>query len=237
MNPVLEKLLVLQDRDKRLLDLKTALERVPLERAELERKGESATKGVEDAKVAMRHGEAERKKLEVEASSKQAQIQKYRTQLLEIKNNDQFHALQHEIAAAEQDIRRIEDRELEFMEQVERLQADVKAAEGRQKESSGQVAAQRKDLDAREAAMKAEIDTLSKDRSSLAAGIDEDSLSRYERIFKHRHGHALVAIAHGMCTGCHLKLTTQTIHDAMREDVLVTCTNCGRLLFHQRGAA
>lgn len=235
MSPALEKLLVLQDRDKRLLDLRTALDRIPFERADIERRGEASAKSVEEAKNAMRHCEAERKKLEVEAASKQAQIQKYKGQLLEIKNNDQFHALQHEIAAAEQDIRGIEDREIEFMEQVEKLQQEVRSAEGRQKESLGQIGAQKRDLETREASMKGEIGNLEKERAALTAGIDEDTLSRYERIFKHRHGQAVVAIAHGMCTGCHLKLTTQTIHDAMREDALVTCTNCGRLLFHQRG--
>lgn len=237
MNPAVEKLLVLQDRDKRLLDLKTALDRVPLKRAELVRRGEASAKSVEEAKVAMRHAEAERKKLEIEVSSKQTQIQKYKNQLLEIKNNEQFHALQHEIVAAEQEIRRLEDREIGFMEQVENLQREVKEAESRQKELLGQIAAQQKDLETREAAMKVEIETLGKDRAALAAGIDEDTLSRYERIFAHRHGHAVVAITHGMCTGCHLKLTTQTIHDAMGEDALITCTNCGRLLFHQRGTS
>ena len=85
--------------------------------------------------------------------------------------------------------------------------------------------------------MKAEIETLGKDRAALAGVIDEGTLSRYERIFVHRQGFAVVAIANAMCTGCHLKLTTQTIHDAMREDALVTCTNCGRILFHQRGTS
>ncbi|MCC7517902.1 MAG: hypothetical protein IT578_01825 [Verrucomicrobiae bacterium] len=236
MNPALEKLLVLQDRDKRLLDLKTALEYAPKERAELERKEDAAAKGAEDAKAAMRHAEAERKKLEIEVSSKQAQIQKYKTQLLEIKNNDQFHALQHEIAAAEQDIRRIEDRELEFMEQVENLQREAKAAEARQKETAARTALQKKDLEVREGAMRGEIEKLGEDRKALTEGIPEDALSRYERIFAHRHGQAVVGIVHGICSGCHLKLTTQTLHDARREDLLVACTNCGRLLFHQRGA-
>lgn len=237
MNPALEKLLLLQDRDKRLLDVKTALGRFPFERADIEKRNEAAARSVEEAKDAMRHAEAERKKLEVEVSSKQAQIAKYKNQLLEIKNNDQFHALQHEIAAAEQDIRGIEDREITFMEQVENLQREVKATEARQKESQAQIAAQKKDLDTREVAMKAEIAKLEAERAALTEGIDEDTRTRYERIFSHRHGQAVVAITHGMCAGCHLKLTTQTIHDAMREDALVTCTNCGRILFHQRGAA
>lgn len=237
MNPVIEKLLVLQDRDKRLLDLKTALDRVPLEQAELEKRGEASAKSLEEAKVAMRHAEAERKKLEIEVSSKQNQIQKYKNQLLEIKNNEQFHALQHEIVAAEQEIRGLEDREIEFMEQVEKLQCAVKEAEVFQKESLGKISFQKKDVETREVAMKAEIETLGKDRAALADVIDEGTLSRYERIFVHRQGFAVVAVANAMCTGCHLKLTTQTIHDAMREDSLVTCTNCGRILFHQRGTS
>ncbi len=235
MNPVIEKLLVLQDRDKRLLELKGALARVPMERAALASREAALAKGVEEAKDAMRHAEAERKKTEIEAAAKQAQVQKYKTQLLEIKNNDQFHALQHEIAAAETEIRQIEDREIGFMEQVEMLQRKVQAAESAQREAAGQILLQKKDLETREAAMNAEIGGLDKERASLAAELEEETRSRYERIFSHRNGQAVVAVAHGMCSGCHLKLTTQTIHDAMRDDALVACTNCGRLLFHTRG--
>lgn len=235
MNPVIEKLLILQDRDKRLLELKSALARVPAERTALAEREGALAAGVEEARDAMRHAEADRKKAELEAAAKQAQVQKYKTQLLEIKNNDQFHALQHEIAATEAEIRQIEDREIGFMELVETLQHKVKAAENLQKESAGQILLQKKDLATREAAMNVEIEGLVKERTALAADLEEETRARYERIFAHRNGQAVVAVAHGMCSGCHLKLTTQAIHDALRDDALVTCINCGRLLFHARG--
>ena len=59
----------------------------------------------------------------------------------------------------------------------------------------------------------------------------EDVLTRYRRILKSKGDVAVVAVEHGSCTGCHMKLTTQTANSARREDALAACENCGRLLY------
>ncbi len=231
MNPVLEKLLVLQDRDARLLRLNLEKERLPLERQELDRQEKEALQATEEAKNTTRHIESDRKKLELEAESKETLIRKYKTQLLEIKNNDQFHALQHEIAAAEAEIRRIEDVELELMEKMEHAQAAVKAAELHSRNAVQRIQTQRREMEGKAAILDKQIGELQTERAALVGGFEEDLLSRYERIFKNKQGQAVVRVSHGLCTGCHLKLTAQEVNDAMQEDALVSCTNCGRILY------
>lgn len=231
MNPTLEKILILQDRDLRLSRLREEAERIPLEEAEIDRRLEQATTGTEQAKEEAKHIESERKKLELEADSKRAQVDKYKNQLLGIKNNDQFHALQHEITAFEADIRRIEDTELELMEKYEGAQMRARQAQAQTKTLTQQIEEQRRHLKEKSTAIEKQAQELQQDRTKLVGEIEEDVLTRYERIARSKGGEALVRISGGLCLGCHLKLTAQEIHNTQRGTELVTCTNCGRILY------
>ncbi len=231
MNPVLEKLLILQDRDARLARLSEELSRMPVEKADLERQLKAAVEVAEKTGADSKRIETERRKLEVEADGKGTLVQKYKTQLLEIKNNDQFHALQHEITAAQGEIRKIEDVELEYMEKYEVAQVAARAAATKQKEVTQRIELQQRDLEQKAAVIEKQLNELKQERTHLVVDVEEAILSRYERIFRSKHGEAIVRISHGMCAGCHLKLTAQEIHTAQRDNEMVACTNCGRILY------
>jgi predicted nucleic acid-binding Zn-ribbon protein len=228
---MMEKVLVLQDRDIRLSRLEDEFERLPIEEADLDQRLKQATTGADQAKEDAKRVESERKKLELEAENKRTQVAKYKTQLLEIKNNDQFHALQHEITAFEAEIRKIEDSELDLMEQYELAQKRAKVAQAEAADMTKKFEEQRRQLKAKGETIQKEVTTLKQERSKLAGEIDESVLSRYERIARSKGGEALVRISAGLCMGCHLKLTAQEIHNTQRGTELVTCTNCGRILY------
>lgn len=231
MNPVLEKLLIIQDRDAKILRLSNELTRIPTEKADLDRQEKNANDQFENAKTERTRIELDRKKLEKEVESKQTLVSKYKTQLLEIKNNDQFHALQHEIVGAETDIRTLEDSELELMEKFEFQQNILKDAEAKRKETVDRINGLRKGLDEKKLVVEKQLAEVKAERDKLATDIDESVLSRYERIFKSKNGEAVVRISHGLCMGCHLKVTTQEIHAVRADAEMVTCTNCGRILY------
>ncbi len=231
MTPQLEKLLVLHDRDTRLFRLTTELDRIPEEKSHLDQQEKQIFNAVEEAKAQAKKIELECKKLEMEVAAKQTLVRKYKGQLLEIKNNDQFHALQHEITAAETEIRKIEDVELNLMEQAEKFRVGLKEAEARLREETQRLSVQRKDLNLKTTVLEKQVTDLKAERTHLSSEIDEDILNRYERIFRSKNNQAVARISHGMCMGCHLKLTSQEIHNAQRGTELVTCTNCGRILY------
>jgi len=231
MNPIIEKLLVLQDRDLHLNQLLAEQQRLPAEQEELERQLKQAEANAETAKTDAHRVETDRKKLEIDAESKRTLVRKYKNQLLEIKNNDQFHALQHEITMAESEIRKTEDHELELMEQYEQAQINAREGRARLDEVTRRIEEQRRYLAEKSASIEKQIKGLEEERSKLAVVIDETILERYGRIARSKHGQAVVRISHGMCAGCHLKLTVQEIHDAHHDAELITCTNCGRILY------
>src|SRR5881409_2287259 len=126
MLEILEKLLVVQDRDHRVAQLKAEAARIPAEIASVEQRAKAEATRLENAKNELKHIETERKKLEIDAEGKRVQITKYKTQLNLIKSNTEYQALLKEISRTEDDIRRIEDVELDLMEKLERLQPALK---------------------------------------------------------------------------------------------------------------
>jgi predicted nucleic acid-binding Zn-ribbon protein len=93
------------------------------------------------------------------------------------------------------------------------------------------IARQTKDLEAKSATLQSQLEELSKERAEIAGKIDEDLLSRFERLFKSKGDAVVVALEHEVCTGCHMKVTTQTAHRVKAGKEIVSCENCGRILY------
>ena len=233
MLPTLEHLLVLQDRDRRIAQLKAELARIPVEIAAVQQRIQDEAARLEAAKQQLKQLEGDRKKIEIEAEGKRSQVLKYRTQLSLIKSNTEYQALLKEIAKAEEEVRLAEDRELEFMEQAEQLQPALKAEQAQLKEVSAKGEAEQADLRVRGQAVEKELSGLRGDRDQVASAADADLLERYDRLMRSKGDFAIVPILHGNCGGCHLNLPPQVVHDARNGGNAVSCDYCGRLLYWQ----
>jgi hypothetical protein len=234
MQDVIEKLLTLQDRDHRLLLLKDQLARIAPERQMLQDKAVGARASLEAVKTKIKLVETERKKLELEVNSKQQQIERYSLQQFQTKKNEEYRALAHEIETCRADITRLEDRQLELMEQAETFQKQVLNA-GREAEEAAQLTEGRlKELAAREQTLKSELAELESSRAQLTGGLDASILKRYEHLLVQKAGSVVVGIQHGVCGGCHMKYPVQLIVTCQTARELVICPNCGRILYYTR---
>jgi predicted nucleic acid-binding Zn-ribbon protein len=234
MLDVIEKLLVLQDRDRKILQTKDELAHVGPERQELQTRATGTQSKLEAAKLRVKQIESERKKLELDAEAKQQQIDKWATQQLQTKKNEEYKALQHEIDHGKQIITGIEDQEIELMEKAEAAQKEVVEAQKIATEAKKLVDAKITDLDAREKNLQAELAKLESNRTELAAAVDEDARTKYERLLKSKGGNVVVGISHHSCGGCHMKLDRGTVVQCQANQEIVTCNNCGRILYFTR---
>lgn len=234
MLDVIEKLLILQDRDRKILRLTQELEGVEPERNAFNARTANAQAGVESAKLAVRHLESERKKLELEVESKKLQIEKYSTQQLQTKKNEEYRALAHEIESCKAAIVKLDDGQIEIMEKAELAQKSLNEANKELAEATRLANKSLADLADREANLKKELDALGSNRDALADVVEEGVRQRYERLLKHKGDTAVVGIDHRACGGCHMKLPLQIIVTCQGQQELVACPNCGRLLYHTR---
>jgi len=227
----LEQLLILQDREQKIRQIRTEIETVPLRRKSLEAELAESKTSVETLRQRVRQAEVDRKKLELDVGTRAESVSRLKTQQYQTRKNDEFQALGHEIERYENEIRKIEDDELELMVLADKIKADLAAEETKAAATRDSIARQTADLDEKSKALDSQLQGLTTDRSNLATKIDEDLLARFERLFKSKGDAAVVAIEHGVCTGCHMKVTTATAAQVKAGKEIVSCENCGRILF------
>ena len=234
MLDVIEKLLVLQDRDRKILHTRTELARVEPERRELEGRASGSLARLEAAKLRAKQIESDRKKLELDVEAKKQQIEKYSLQQFQTKKNEEYRALANEIENCKKEITHIEDHELELMEQAEAAQKEVLAAQQVATDAKKLVDSKLADLAAREKNLRSELAQLESNRAELAGAVDESTRARYERLVKSKGSNVVVGISHHSCGGCHMKLSRGTVVACQADQEIVTCTNCGRILYFTR---
>jgi predicted nucleic acid-binding Zn-ribbon protein len=233
MLAILEQLIVVQDRDHRIAQLKAEQVRIPREIAATDQRAKDEVSRLEAIRQELKHIESQRKALEVEADSKRVQINKYQGQLSLIKSNTEYQALLKEIRKTEEDIRRIEDVELELMEKTDKLQPALKEEQDAVKRVTANGESEKAELTRRLSLIATELTSLQTERTALVATVDESALARYDRLLRSKGDLAIVPVKHGNCGGCHLQLPPQVLHNAKNGEELASCDYCGRILYWQ----
>ena len=232
MQETIEKLLRLQERDRRLLKVREQLAHIPPERENLTEQARGAKAGLDAVKTRIKQVETERKQRELEADSKKQQIEKYSLQQFQTKKNEEYKALGHEIETCKTGISQLEDQQLELMEKAEGLQKDLQTATREENEATKATDSQLKELTARETSLRTESGELESTRGTLTQGIEDNVLSRYDRLLRQKGDSVVVGIQHGVCGGCHMKFPIQVVVSCQAAQELVTCPNCGRILYY-----
>ena len=235
MQEIIEKLLVLQDRDLKILRVTQELAQIIPDRENLRSKASSTQSQWEAAKLRVKQIEAERKRLELEVDAKKTQIDKYLNQQLQTRKNEEYKALTHEIEMAKEAIVKIEDQEIVLMEQTEAAQKAVAVAATEAAAAKKLLDDQISKLDQREENLKKEQAALITERTALISTVDEVVRSRYERLLKSKGENIVVGVEHSVCGGCHMKLPAQNVSTARAQMELVCCPNCGRILYFSSG--
>jgi uncharacterized protein len=232
MQDIIEKLLVLQDRDRRIMHIREQLARLQPERETYQGRAAATQAGLDAVKTRAKQVESDRKNLELEVETKKQQIARYALQQFQTKKNEEYRALAHEIDTCNENIARLEDQQLELMEQAETLQKESVAA-SREAEQARKVAEEQlREMAAREQNLRDELAALESNRQQLTTGVDERALWRYERLLRNKGDNVVVGIEHGVCGGCYMRFPVQLLVTCQAAKELVTCPNCGRILYY-----
>ena len=231
-DPQIEKLLIVQDRDIVLQKIEQELARIPQERSALEGHIAAEEANIAAASHALREKEVERSELDAEIKTKEEAIARFRTQQLEVKKNDEYRALTHQIEQTEQEISDLEERGIELLieidEATETFQGEKITIEDRIVEERRQIAL----LGEREENLKATIDeakALLKDARSV---IDEQYISHYDRVKKFRKRPPYVArVEAHKCEGCHLRVSNEVNSSAPVKGEPHFCDQCACMIY------
>jgi predicted nucleic acid-binding Zn-ribbon protein len=227
----LEQLLVLQNRQQKIRQIQTEIKTIPLQRQSLEAQQAASAAALTALKSKGQHLEMDRKKLELDAGTRRESINRLKTQQYETRKNDEFRAMGNEIERYEKEIQAIEDQELELMDQSEKLKAELAIEDKKASGARESIARQMADLQEKGKTLQGQLDQLTAESAEIAGKVEEELLSRFERLFASKGDAAVVALEHEVCTGCHMKVTTQTAHRVKNGKEIVSCEQCGRILY------
>jgi uncharacterized protein len=231
MLPVIENLLILQDRDRKIMRVEAELANLGPERVALDYRAKQAQERLDAAKHKSKQIESDRKKLELEVEAKKEQIGKYSLQQFQTKKNEEYRALAQEIEHCKAAITKLEDEQLVFMEQFEAATKELNEVQKTTASATKDVELARTTLADKEVRLTKELADLKSDYARLSEAVDETVRDRYVRLRKQRGATTVVGVDRGMCGGCHMKLPIQIVLSCRAQQELVTCPNCGRILY------
>jgi uncharacterized protein len=230
MLPDIDKLLELQVADKEIRRLQDEVAALPKRVAVIEQKLAGTKAHLEKVRTAAKGDEANRKKYEANIKDLQGKISKYRDQSLDVKTNDQYKALLHEIQFAEQEIRLNEDRILEVMVNVDAREKEVKAAELELKAETAEIEKEKEEARKVTAEDQKKLSEWNAKRDALRHGVSEDLLRHYERVMKFR-GSGLAEVRDHKCMGCQVMLRPQTYNEVRNGEKVMICESCSRVYY------
>jgi predicted nucleic acid-binding Zn-ribbon protein len=231
MNADLERLIALQRLDTASHDATRRLAEEPERIKALDARIETAKHRVAAAKEQLAANQSARREIEKDVAVHQGRLSKFREQAMAVKTNQEYHAIQHEIAFAQTEIKTREDRILELMVQADDLTASVKRADAALAAEQKAVDADRKALTAELAELRSSLDRIAHERGVIVAGISRDLLAIFDQVSKRRHGVAVAEARDGVCTICHVRLRPQVFNTIRRNSEIVQCDSCQRILF------
>ena len=231
MNSDLKQLIRLQAIDLSIQELRARIDRFPGISKALDEKLRSAQAAVATAQEKAKSNQGTRKKLEGEITAAESKISKYRDQMMAVKTNEEYRALQHEIEHAQQGIRKIEDEILNLMMEAETGQSELKGAEAHLKEDQQKVNIERKQLEEENKRDLGALEGYLKERKEIDATVSPDLIARYERVRKLRGGIGVAAARNEVCEICQVRIRPQVFQEIRRNDRIIACDACQRILY------
>jgi predicted nucleic acid-binding Zn-ribbon protein len=227
----LSKLLALHESDMKRLALEQQLAAVPREVAAVEARIAAEKAAIEAAKADWQALESKKKLLEVEIKSAEERAGRYRTQQLEVRKNDEYKALTHEIETTEATIGGFEEDELKVMYSIDEAKQRFAAAEAELKVNITGHETKIRALRQREAELQAELGTVQAAVVAARPAVPAPQLKIYDRLAL-KPGHPVcVTVNGGKCGGCHLKIPTHIEVMARTGSEIATCDQCGRVVY------
>ena len=234
MHEAIEKLLILQDRDQSLAGWRAEITGLATERAEVNSRSANAEAAQAEAEQTSKELEVKKDALEVEIQAEQEKIRTYSKQQLETKDNTAYRALARQIEDCKKLISDLETSELMVMEEIDAHAEVLKKTGANLAEAKADQASAMGQIDERETNLNQNITDTESLRAEAAAGIEETTLTRYEKLLQRRGANIVVGITHGTCGGCHMKLPTSEIIAVKNENNITHCPNCSRILYYTR---
>ena len=231
MHSDLEHLIHLQDLDLAAERHRRRVADIPVLQSALDVRLAARTAALDAVKARIAECQAARREVEKDLAAVQSRLSKFKNQLMEVKTNKEYQAMQKEMSVAEHEISDFETRMLERMEEADGLAIELKTAQAALTAEQSEIAREREALEKERVTLADEVQRTGEERARTAALVGSEALALFDRIAQGRRGQAVAEARDGLCTVCHVRLRPQVFNEARRNAGIVQCDSCTRILY------
>jgi len=234
-DPDFKQLLLLHSRDRRLKTLQLDLQKLPSELEQMDKKIHDEKESIRMAMEEWKALESRNNILEKDILSHRDQIARQRNRQLEVKKNEEYQALEHEITNLEAKIDELESEQIETLEKIDDARETAEIAEKKITERVRElekIRQQRADFGKES---EADVTSLSQQISETREEVEPDFLTIYDRVSKIVSRPPYMApLEDQKCSGCHLRVSNDVVSSVLVEKKLTQCDQCGRIVYIER---
>ena len=232
MNADLERVIALQRIDSAAHDAQRRLAEEPERLKAFDARVEAARVAVAGAKERLAENQTARRSIEKDLAVHQGRLSKFRDQLMSVKTNVEYQAMQKEIEFAQHEVKAYEDKILEGMLEADDLTAAVKRAETESAAEQKAVETERKAYAADLAGVGEALERLTAERAEVVSSLSPQVLSTFELVSRRRNGVAVAEARDGICTICHVRMRPQVFNTVLRNEEILQCDHCNRIFYY-----
>jgi hypothetical protein len=226
----LEKLVSLQRYELEIRALESRLKQIPVKIEELEKEVATERANVKNAEDRLNESKKSRRTFEGELELLEGKIGKYKDQLMLVKSNDEYKAMQKQIQVAEEEISTKEDLILVKMEEADEFALVLSKRNKELEEGLTHVHKLEAELETEASRLGEELNGKKAERETLSKSLPEDLLNLYQQIARSRSGIAVAEAKDQHCTVCNVRLRPQVYELLRLGESIQRCDNCTRIL-------
>ncbi len=203
-----------------------------------ERRVADLTEKQKTAQLRLRESQSKAGQLELDLKSRDAHIEKLRTQQASAKNNKEYQTFLIEINTSKVDRNKIEDDTMKLLEGVERGTKELAETSGMLESEKSKAGALKEQIGGRVAELQAEIDAIKPGVEQAATAVPAKVREVFEKLNDRLDGEALAAIQKPdrrreeyICSACNMELVVDVYNKLHARDELVFCPSCRRILY------
>lgn len=232
MQPEIERLLILQERDRHRIDIETQLARLPVEVGALETKVQAEKDAIAQSEQQLKELEVARNEIDQEVKLREEKIFKYKNQQMEVKKNEEYQALSHEIDKLQSEIDTFEEKEIAAMLEIDERRESQKTDATEHQKRIALFEGEIQTLKERKQTLDSQLDEARKDAQTAREAVPEAYQTHYDMAMGRKVRFPLVVPLNGnQCSGCHLKVSGEVEAAARHHEGPIHCDNCGRIVY------
>jgi predicted nucleic acid-binding Zn-ribbon protein len=229
-----ENLIKLQNLDIEIRNTSVLLDDIPSQIKEIDKKSEKSLQIVQNARDNFSENQKKRRTLESELQDIKEKIAKYKRQLNEVKTNKEYSSLLKEIDETNAKIDSIEEEIIREMLTADDIEKEIKVASKKAEDIQAELTKQKVEILQNKKKAEEKLKHLEAEREQLLPKIPSDQMKLYKQISSKKNGIVLSPVTDEFCTMCHMRVRPQMVNELIAGKQIITCENCGRILYYTK---